>query len=398
MRLRVRHLFGGSRKDRSSARRFRVPVIFGASVLLATVVPIGLVGGVQVANAVPSTLGPCTGNLTGTIFTLTAACTTTAQIAVPTTITTIVGGGFTITAHDPTGGNFNGAVLTNTSPGQSMTIENLTIQGNGFAVDCAVSLFGILFSDASGSVSNVKVLDISQHDGCGSGLGIRANAVAGTPRTVTITNTVVSGYNKAALVASGMMTMNVSASTLGPPDRTNPTLLPSQNGVQYGGVGPNAGAGGSVTGSTIYGSGFGNASDQGTAFLLFGAKNVTLSGDTITGAGTDVGVDVSSASTGVVVTRNQIGRTAPDMPDSLGVGVNVEAGSAATVSCNTFSGWQTDIVGATQAVCVTTPSLPGGAVHTPYSATLAAVGGTAPYKWSLASGSLHRAWPCRQAG
>jgi hypothetical protein len=37
---------------------------------------------------------------------------------------------------------------------------------------------------------------------------------------------------------------------------------------------------------------------------------------------------------------------------------------------------------------VTTTSLPGGAVNSPYSATLAATSGTPPYSWSLASGVL----------
>ena len=77
MRLRSCRLFGGSREREANVWRFRVPVLFGASVLLATVVPIGVVGGVEAANAVPSTLGPCVGDLTGSTFTLTADCDTT---------------------------------------------------------------------------------------------------------------------------------------------------------------------------------------------------------------------------------------------------------------------------------------------------------------------------------
>ena len=79
------------------------------------------------------------------------------------------------------------------------------------------------------------------------------------------------------------------------------------------------------------------------AVLLFGATNVTLTGDTITGDGTDIGVAVASNSTGVIVDRNQIGRTAPDVPDSFGFGVELDPGSTATVTCNTFSGWKTDL-------------------------------------------------------
>jgi hypothetical protein len=365
--------------------RLRVGVAVAALAISAAAVPVvsTAVGGV--ANAAPSTLGPCTGDLTGTTFTLTAECTTTAQIDVPDTITTIAGGGFTITAEDPTGGNFNGAVLTNASAGQTMTIENLTIHGAGFAIDCAVSLYGILFNDASGSVSNVKISDITQHSGCGSGLGIRANGLTGA-RTVTITNTVVSGYNKAALVASGSMTMNVTGSTLGPPDNL-PGII-SQNGVQYSNTAPGstAGAGGTISGSTIYGSGYGMASDASTAMLLYGADGVTVSHDTFTGAGTDKGISVTNDSTGIQISHNQIGRTSPDSPDSFGIGVSVDTGSSAMLVCNTFSGWTTDIVGAAQAVCVTTTSLPDGtACHAYPSTTLAATSGTPPYTWTVAS-------------
>jgi Putative Ig domain len=329
----------------------------------------------------------CAGTTSGTTFTLSANCDTTAPLTVPDGVT-VNGAGHTITAHDSGTAHFSGAVLTNA--GTTMNTEDLTIQGTGFAVDCTVgSLMGIFYNDAGGAVSGVTVEGITQHDGCPLGQGIRANATLGTARTVAITNTVVSDYQKGALVASGKMTMNVSASTLGPPDRTAPSLLPSQNGVQYGGTGVNSGAGGKMTDSVIYGSGFGNASDQGTAVLLFGASGVTLSTDTITGAGTDYGVDVASNSTGVLITRNDIGRTAPDSPDTLGTGVFVEAGSSATVTCNTFSGWTTDVSGvAPQPACITTATLPSGTVSVLYSATLAAVGGAAPYTWSLASGSL----------
>ena len=40
------------------------------------------------------------------------------------------------------------------------------------------------------------------------------------------------------------------------------------------------------------------------------------------------------------------------------------------------------------ALSITTASLAGGTVGVAYSATLTASGGTAPYTWSIASGSL----------
>jgi hypothetical protein len=49
-------------------------------------------------------------------------------------------------------------------------------------------------------------------------------------------------------------------------------------------------------------------------------------------------------------------------------------------------------------IAVTTTSLPVGAVGSPYSATLAAVGGTTPYTWALVSGSLPAGLSLRPSG
>ena len=48
---------------------------------------------------------------------------------------------------------------------------------------------------------------------------------------------------------------------------------------------------------------------------------------------------VTGNSTGVTIENNQITRTSPNTPDHFGIGVNVEAGSMATLTCNTFGGW-----------------------------------------------------------
>jgi hypothetical protein len=341
-----------------------------------------VLAGEGVANAAPSTLGPCVGDLTGATFTLTASCSTTAQINVPSTIRTIVGAGFTITASDVTPGSFNGAVLSSAA-GTTMNVQDLTIQGQFTFGGCGGgrTLEGILFNNASGTVSNVIVAGITENSGCQVGRAILANST--TPQTVTITNTAVSNYNKVGIEATGTTTLNVSSSTIGPPSSLPPGGE-AQNGLEYV-----SGASGTTTESVIDGSGFGSSSSDSTAVLLFGATGVTLSSNTITGAGTDIGVDVTSNTTGAVITHNQIGRTAPDNPDTDGIGVNVDAGSTATVTCNTFSGWKTDLVGVpAQAVCITTTTLPDGTVTVPYSATLVSVGGTAPYTYSLVSGSL----------
>ncbi len=381
MRLSSCRLFGGSRQREGSVWRFRVPILCGASVLLATVVPIVLVGGVQAAAAADPSVETCPGTGSGTpTFTLTANCDTTAALTVPNGVT-LNGAGHTITAHDTTPGtpSIDGAVLSNA--GTSMNVENLTIMGNftpGFP-GCRGTLNGIEFDGAGGTVANVTVTGISEHTGnCQVGRAIVANGAAG--QTLTITDTTVTDYQKSAIQATGM-TMNVSGSIIGAPKKA-PI---GQNGLLY-----LDGSTGTTSGSTINGSGFGSDQSANAAVLMIGANNVTLTDDTITGKGTDLGVAVHT-STGVIIDRNQIGRTAPDVPDSFGFGVEVEPGPA-TVTCNTFSGWKSDFNPAgsvtSQPVCVTTTTLPDGTVKVPYSAKLTAVGGTAPYTWSRISGSL----------
>ena len=383
MKLRSCRLVGTSRERGTNMWRLRVPVLFGASVLLATVVPIGLVGGVEAAAAAdPSVETACAGTGT-TTFTLTSNCVTTATLTIPNGVT-LNGAGHTITAHDETPGtpSIDGGVLTNAAGATSMNVENLTLMGDftpGFP-GCRGLLNGLWFNGAGGSVTNVTVTGITEHtSNCQVGRAIVANGTAG--QTITIVDTTVTDYQRSAIQATGM-TMNVSGSFIGPPA---PSIPVGQNGLLY-----LDGATGTTTGSTINARGFGSAANANAAVLMINATNVTLRDNTITGKGTDIGVAVHT-SNGVIIDRNQIGRTAPDTPDTFGFGVEVEPGPA-TVTCNTFSGWKSDFNPAgsvtSQPVCVTTTTLPDGTVTVPYSAKLTAVGGTAPYTWSVVSGSL----------
>jgi hypothetical protein len=383
--------------------RYRARLAVLAVIVAAAGFP-AILGGSGVAGAKakadPSIDPFCPGNLSGTTYTLTADCgPTTAPITVPSTISTVNGNGHTVSATDlpaPPTPEFNGAILTNESAGQTMNIENLTVSGpaTGFQI-CTNSnfvLYGILFNDAGGSVSGVTVEHIWQGQttapSCQTGTAIRAEGVTAA-RTVTITNTKVLDYQKNGIDGRGTMTMNVTGSTMGPP---HPAAgLIAQNGLVY----VNA-AGGTATNNTIFGSGDqqppgppGGGTD-GTAVILFGAKNVVIDHNVITSdpstAGTDIGIAVTSDSTGIVLSFNQIGRVTADDPDPTGHGIHVDAPSKATLICNTFSNWRVNIFGAVQIDC--TP-LPPGTECDAYSAPiLTAQGGTLPYHWSVASGTL----------
>jgi uncharacterized repeat protein (TIGR01451 family) len=313
--------------------------------------------------------GVCAGTASNNTYTLTANCTTTQPLLL-TNGQTLDGAGHTITAQDPPGGHFTGSVVTNASSGGTMTIENLTINGQsgGFAGGCVQpppnGLTGIFFNDAGGSVSNVTVTGMTQHLGCQVGIGLRANGITAA-RTVTLTNVDVSGFQKAGLVASGSMTMDVSGSTVGPPD--DAAGRPAQNSMQYSNTaqGVSAGAGGTLTGNTIIGTFYTSSSNDSTAVLLYGANNVTLSNNTITGTGTNVGVYVAAGSHRVLLDSNTIEASGSPQPDT---GVDVESDSTATLVGNTLSGWATPLSGA--------PNCPGTV-----NGTTIALGGDCTASW-----------------
>ncbi len=123
--------------------------------------------------------------------------------------------------------------MLSSAAGATMNVDNLTIKGEFTFVGCSGrKLFGIAFNDASGSLNRVVVEGITENSGCEIGRAIWANEVA--PRTLTITDTTVTDYNKNGIQAIGPVTMNVSASTIGPPSSLAPGVS-AQNGLVYQG-------------------------------------------------------------------------------------------------------------------------------------------------------------------
>jgi uncharacterized repeat protein (TIGR01451 family) len=413
--------------------RFRV----GLAVVTMTAIGVPVVSAVGggVANAVPISGGSitaaapisggditavCAGTTSGTTFTLTADCgEVTSPLTVPPTITTVDGGGHTISATDLNGADptvhtpipqWNGGIVTNAGPGQTMNIQNVTITGPaaGFSLcgpgnpGANAVLYGIFFNGAAGgSVSNVTVQHIFQFQNgafgsCQTGRAIRAD----NSGTVTITGTTVTDYQKSGFEARGSTVMNVSGSTAGPPHPLGGLI--AQNGVSI------VGAAGTVANNTIFGSGDAEAGvgggSAGTAVLLFGAHDVNVTNNTLTSPdpplpGTDLGISVAAGSTGIVISFNKVNRLGPDVPDTFGIGIDVNTfdGSMATLMCNTFSQWQTNVVGAEQIAC--TP-LPNGIECHAYSAPAPAVDSgknydeagniidATPFSWTLDSGTL----------
>ncbi len=400
----------------------------GALILLFASVPLGAVVLAPPAAAAGITVA-CAGNTTGSTFTLTANCATTEPLTVPDGFT-IDGAGFTITATDPPGAEWTGAIVTNA--GTSMNIRNLTVTGpqGGFnpSTNCGNVVYGIRFDDAGGTVTNVTVDHIFQQQtgafaACQTGRAIRAdNATA--PRTLDITGTTVRDYQKTGFEARGSVTMNLTGSTAGPPHPLEGLI--AQNAVTFVNV-----TSGRVANNTIHGSSGqapgppqcnNCAPNNGTGVLLFSSSNVTVTSNAFTGLGTDMGVAVTAGSTDNTISFNSVTRAASNNPanlDATGIGIYVSSAptaqpspSSATLICNTFAGWKPDrnVVGVIQIDC--TP-LPAGTECAPYSANAPGVQGgpdaelgttsprpapglapglaprpTAPVIWTLDAGSL----------
>jgi len=350
----------------------------------------------------------CAGTTNGSTFTLNADCgPVDSSLTVPANITTVDGAGHTISADDNGEGvpQFNGAIVTNEGAGQTMNIQNVTITGPaaGFQLctEATNVLYGIFFNGAAGgTVSNVIVDHIFQFQNglfgsCQTGRAIRAD----NSGTITITGTTVRDYQKSGFEARGSTIMNVSGSTAGPSHPLEGLI--AQNGVSI------VGAAGTVANNTIFGSGDAQAGvgggAAGTAVLLFGAHDLTVTNNTLTSPagrpGTDFGISVVSGSSGIVISFNRVDRLGPDVPDTFGNGIDVFTpdGSSATLICNTFSLWNINVVGAEQIAC--TP-LPNGSMCQAYSAPAPAVdsgknydeGGNiidaTPFTWTVDSGSL----------
>jgi hypothetical protein len=368
----------------------------------------------------------CKGSESNGTFTLTENCgDVTSSITVPATITTVNGDGYTISAADSESSQFSGGILTNAPGNHTMKIENLTVSGpaGGFAISTNCNkLYGIYFDNAGGSLNQATVENIWQQPNasgapsCNTGTAIRADHPS-APRTLTITHTTVMEYQKNGIdgrctdsgdpACSAGMTMDVSDSTIGPPN--NQEGLIAANGLLYFG-----GATGKAENNTILGSGdqgclplpavckpgTGGATDA-TAVLLYGSKNVTITHNAIGGGKTDIGVSATFGSTGSIISFNDITRTSADDPDPTGHGIDVTTpdGSSATPICNTFSNWNHNIVGAEQISCT---SLPDGTECEAYSAPAPAVDsgknysnsdpshiiGATPFTWTVDSGTL----------
>lgn len=197
----------------------------------------------------------CTFTTSGKTITLTGDCTTDQSIIIPNDKTLDLNG-FTITGVDPSGGHFMGGVVQNGGAVANVTNGTITVSSLIDVCDAGADrLRGILFDGASGSVTNVNVIDINQGtSGCQEGNAIEARNFGASPSRsrVTIDGNTVTGYQKTGIVANGNVDATITDNTV---DGGVPVGYIARNGIQigFGGTGMvkrNTVSGNSYTGSS----------------------------------------------------------------------------------------------------------------------------------------------------
>lgn len=319
-------------------RKLKIAAILAMAALAAALGPVGA----GVAGAAPP---PPQFNMdpVNKVMTLLANGTTAQTIVIPDGWT-LDGAGYTITAVDPTGGHFLGAVVRN--GGATANVRDVTITASGLVNACdagANRLRGILFEGASGSITGSRIVNINQGlSGCqeGNGIEVRNAPFDGThpnTRTVTISNNHVDRYQKTGIVVNGDVQADVTNNFVGSAG------LPKHiaaNSIQIG-----FGASAGVNNNTIVGNQWDKVTIPqwaATAVLVYYAGDVNVNHNRISGDGTDVGIDAEGSGT-VNVMNNVIQRVllAVDTIDAYGIGVGFwgNQGKSKLVR-NSLSGWK----------------------------------------------------------
>ena len=176
----------------------------------------------------------------GSVRTLLGDCQTSSSILVPNGFT-FDGAGHTVTAVDPAGGHFVGAVIRNA--GSNASIINLGVTARNLSNICDAGtdrLRGIMLEGASGMISGNNVHGVRQGlSGCQEGNAIEVRnepfSTGGADLSITIKNNVVSDYQKNGITANGSVAANITGNTV---TGDGPISYIAQNGIQvaFGGT------------------------------------------------------------------------------------------------------------------------------------------------------------------
>ncbi|MDP1859078.1 MAG: right-handed parallel beta-helix repeat-containing protein [Gemmatimonadaceae bacterium] len=248
---------------------------------------------------------------------LNADCTTDATIFIPNGFT-LDGRNRTITAVDPVGGHFVGAVVQNA--GAVANVKNLGVTTSNLANVCDVGplrLRGIMLEGASGTIEKNTVTGINQGaSGCqeGNAIEVRNAPFDGThPNTmkVVVKDNTVDGYQKTGIVTNGDVRVTIEKNDVGA-SATQAHL--AANGIQVG-----FGAIARVVDNDVAGNSWCCASAAATAILVFAATGVDVSHNDLSG-NADVGIYFDEDSGGGAIRENEVYESGPDGFYDVGIG------------------------------------------------------------------------------
>ncbi len=329
---------------------------------------VGLATPVLIATSAEAAgLGACNASQTGSTVTLIANCTTSVPITVADGVT-VDGDGYSITAVDPVGGNFGGAVLKSAtgtpSAPATMNVKNLNVVAALAAHPATSSLSGLYYENAGGTITNVSLSGITAESGVGAGRALEVrNGASTTAPALAINGLKVRNYGKSGVFIQGKTTFTATSLDIGPATGVNGSqwVAGASNGFTvFGGAG--GGPTGSLTNSKIAGNRYGTDDAHNDpnvpegvalAILAIDSPSLTISNVAVTGVDSDEGLIVqdfdSTATSKTTVTCSSFIRTAGGHADPLyGEAIVNDAtdGSITVVAgSNTFSGWRTNTEG-----------------------------------------------------
>jgi hypothetical protein len=249
---------------------------------------------------------PCEVRLAQEVLTQQADCTTDTPVFIPDEHT-FNGAGHTLTAVDPSGGHFTGAILRNrgtTAHVSGLKLRAQRLLKSGPCDGGDARLRGILLQGASGSVVDSEVTGIYRNQtsggdpdgvprGCIEGHAIEVrNSGSSTVREVQVLRNRVSGYQRVGVLVIGLVNATVTGNVL---DGGGPVGHIARTGVQL-----SDGATGRVADNQVSGHSYTGA-DVATGILLAGGpfynlalvREAVIEGNTLTD--NDIGIYLSQA-------------------------------------------------------------------------------------------------------
>jgi parallel beta-helix repeat protein len=215
-------------------------------------------------------------------------------------------------------------IVTITGSGVAVDLSGFTISDLGLANDCSGLLSGVFVRDGADATIHDNTFTAIRNDpldGCQKGTGIRVGRAAlSTSGTATITNNTISDYQKTGIVVDGAgSSATITDNTVTGVGKTG---VIAQNGIQI-----SRGADAKVSGNTVSGDSY--TQGEATGILLYGdlgtvsvsgndlsdddsgiaaasvtpKGNVTISGNTISGAG--IGITLG-ATVDTIVENNTV--------------------------------------------------------------------------------------------